>query len=467
MRMTRAWQHTTLRQRIGGALRRAGGVVLAALALLHATPAHAHEIPQQVAIRGFVQRDGTTLRLLLRVPLEAMRDVDFPLRDDGSLDLVRVRALLPEAARVWLVTAITITADGQAVPAPRITATRVALPNDRAFAQLATALASFSAAPLASEIIPWQQLLFDVALEYTLPSATAALVLHPDLATLGIRTTSVLHVVAPDGTERTLTYDGNPGAVALDPAWYQTAAQFLGTGFSHILGGLDHLLFVLGLVLPVRRWRSLMTLVSAFTLAHSLTLGAAVLGFTPGGRWFPPLVEVLIAASIVWLAIENIVLPEDRLASRWPVAFAFGLVHGFGFSFALADTLQFAGGNFASALLAFNAGVELGQVAVLVAALPLLWVLRRYTGAGREGLVTVVGSVLVAHSAWHWMTDRGEALAAHRGALAWPALDAAFALGAVRAALLAAVALAVALALRQILREPPRPAVPGAPNFTE
>jgi len=458
----------TLARRLATGWKIAHRVALVAFAFLPAaTPAQAHEIPQRVAIRGYVQRDGTTLRLLLRVPLEAMRDVDFPLRDDGSLDLVRVRALLPEAAQVWLVTAITITADGQAVPAPRITGTRVALPNDRAFAHLATARASFSAPPLGSDIIPWQQLLFDVALEYTLPSAHATLVLHPDLATLGIRTTSVLHVVTLNGTERTLTYEGNPGAVALDPAWYQTATQFVHTGFGHILGGLDHLLFVCCLVLPVRRWRSLVTLISAFTVAHSLTLGAAVLGVAPGGLWFPPLVEVLIAASIVWLAIENIVLPEDRLASRWPVAFVFGLVHGFGFSFALADTLQYAGGNLVSALLAFNTGVELGQIAVLAAALPLLWVVRRYAGAGRERLVTVVGSVLVAHSAWHWMTDRGEALAAHRGAVAWPSLDSAFALGALRAALLAAVALAVALALRQILREPRRPVVPGTPNFSE
>ncbi len=424
--------------------------------LLASPPLRAHEIPQRVAIRGFVEQQGTTLRLMLRVPLEAMRDTDFPLRDDGSLDLVRARTLLPEAAQVWLVNAITLTADGRTLPAPRITGTRLALPADRSFDGLATARASFTTPPLESEIIQWQQVLFDVALEYTLPSATATLVLRPDLATLGIRTTSVLHVVDAEGGARTLTYDGNPGAVALDPAWYQTFAQFVRTGFGHILGGFDHLLFVFCLVLPVRRWRALITIVTAFTLAHSLTLAAAVLGFTPGALWFPPLVEVLIAASIVWLAIENVVLPDERLTARWPVAFGFGLVHGFGFSFALADTLQFAGGNLASALLAFNVGVELGQLTVLAAALPLLWVVRRYAGAGRERLVTIVGSVIVAHSAWHWMVERGTALAAHRDALAWPALDARFALGAMRAALLVAVALAVALAMRQILRVPRR-----------
>ncbi len=414
--------------------------------------ARAHEIPERVAIRGYVQQEGRVLRLLLRVPLEAMRDVDFPLRDDGSLDLVGVRPLLPQAAQVWLVNAIRLTADGGTLPTPRITGTHVALPNDRAFDTFAGARTSFTMPPAEREVIRWQQVLFDVALEYTLPSAQVRLELHPELATLGVRTTSVLHVVKADGSERLLTYDGNPGAVDLDPAWYHTVARFIGVGYRHILGGYDHLLFVLCLVLGVRRWQSLVAIVTAFTLAHSITLAGAALGVGPDALWFPPLVEVVIAASIVWLAIENVVLPEARLAARWPVAFGFGLVHGFGFSFALANTLQFAGGNLVSALLAFNVGVELGQLTVLVAALPLLWLLRRHAGAGRDRLVTIAISVLVAHEAWHWLEARWGALAEYRGSFTWPVPDGMFALAVMRMALLAAVAVAAALALRQILR---------------
>lgn len=424
--------------------------------LLAATRATAHEIPERVAVRAFVQHDGTVLRLLVRVPLEAMRDVDFPLRDDGSLDLVRVRALLPAAAETWIVNSIRLTADGEPVAAPRIMGTRVALPNDRAFESLASARAAFLATPHGTEIISWQQVLLDVALEYTVPSAEARLVLHPALATLGIRTTSVLRIVGRDGEERLLTYEGNPDAVVLDPTWYDTASQFVRSGFLHSLGGIDHLLFVLCLVLPLRRWQSLVTIVTAFTVAHSLTLGAAALGLTPTALWFPPLIEVLIAASILWLALENIVLSEERLAVRWPIAFGFGLVHGFGYSFALGETLQFAGGNLVSALAAFNVGVELGQLGALMLAIPVLWLVRQYAGAGRDRIITVVGSVLVAHTAWHWVGERGRELAAHRGALAWPVLDATFALGAMRVALLAAVAVAVALAMRQILRLPRR-----------
>lgn len=431
--------------------------MLAALCLLSsASPLLAHEIPGRVAVRAFVRRDGATLHLVLRVPLESMRDVDFPIRGDGTLDLVRVRTLLPEAAQIWLVDAIAITADGRALQAPRMTGTRIALPNDRAFETYAGARAEFGIPPLDSGIVQWKQTLLDVALEYTLPDSNAALVLHPNLAHLGVRTTSVLRVIAADGTERDLAYEGNPESVALNPAWYSTFAQFVRNGFRHILGGIDHLLFVLCLVLPVRRWQSLIAIVTAFTVAHSLTLGAAALGFTPTALWFPPLVEALIAVSIVWLAIENVVLSEDRLAARWPIAFGFGLVHGFGFSFALGQTLQFAGGNLVSALLAFNVGVELGQITALAVALPLLWLVHRYAGAGRDRIVTIVGSVIVGHSAWHWMTERGAVLAEHRGKLAWPSLDAAFALGAMRLALLAAIALAIAVLMRQIFRLPRR-----------
>ena len=452
-----AMMHQRARQ--GGGRRIAAGwavarrLACAAAALLLLAPAsRAHEIPQRVAIRGYVQRDSTSLRLLLRVPLEAMRDVDFPLDGTGALDLVGARALLPDAAQVWLVNAIRITANGQPLAPARITGTRLALPGDLAFDQFTTARAAFMQPPVDSVRIAWQQVLFDVALEYTVPSPSARLVLHPDLASLGIRTTSLLHIVDAAGAVRTLTYEGNPEAVPLNPAWYQTALQFLRSGFLHILGGFDHILFVLCLVIGVRGVRALVATVTAFTVAHSITLIAAAMGVIPDRLWFPPLVEVLIAASIVWVALENIVLPADRLEGRWAVAFVFGLVHGFGFSFALGNTLQFAGGNLVSALLAFNTGVELGQLGVLAAAVLVLWALRRYAGATRERVLVIVLSVVVAHTAWHWMTARGEALAAHRGSLSWPAADAATALLAMRFALLGAVALAVGLSMRQILR---------------
>jgi hypothetical protein len=100
------------------------------------------------------------------------------------------------------------------------------------------------------------------------------------------------------------------------------------------------------------------------------------------------------------------------LKRRWLVTFAFGLVHGFGFSFALRETLQFAGSHLLTSLLAFNVGVELGQLLVLVVLIPALGLLFRYVVAERLG--TIILSAIVAHTAWHWMTERFGALRQYR-----------------------------------------------------
>src|SRR5207253_531294 len=167
----------------------------------------------------------------------------------------------------------------------------------------------------------------------------------------------------------------------------------------------------------------------------------------PDALWFPPLIETLIATSIVYMALENIVFaaeeqpqstqrsqsrvfsaelhPNDgssterkisavsassavalragALKRRWLVTFAFGLVHGFGFSFALRQTLQFAGSHLLTSLLSFNIGVELGQLLVLVLLIPMLHVFFRFAVAERTG--TIILSALIAHTGWHWMLD--------------------------------------------------------------
>lgn len=410
-----------------------------------------HEIPERVALRAWAIPRGDSLVLLLRVPLEAMRDLDFPERPDGALALGRVRPLLDDAARTWLAPFAVLRADGEALPTPAVTGARIALPDDRAFDDAATAAASFAQPPLGDSVaIPWRQASFDVALTFAIPEADARLALDLRLARLGVRTLSVVHLVQADGGVRTLSYTGDVGSVPLAPRWWENLWRFLDEGFRHILGGLDHLLFVFCLVLPLRRWRPLVAIVTAFTVAHSITLGAAALGAVPTALWFPPLVEALIALSIIWLTVENVLLPAERLEGRWRTAFAFGLIHGFGFSFALRERLQFAGGDLVVALTAFNLGVEAGQLLVVALALAALAALRRQIPEARHHLLVWVGSAFVAHTAYHWATERLGDFRAHEVALAWPTLDAAFWLAVVQTALVACVALAAALGLRQL-----------------
>jgi len=101
-------------------------------------------------------------------------------------------------------------------------------------------------------------------------------------------------------------------------------------GFFHILDGTDHLLFLFCLVIPFRRFRALIPVVTAFTVAHSITLIASAYNLAPDALWFPPLIETLIAMSIVYMALENIV-GGATVQRRWMITFGFGLVHGFGF----------------------------------------------------------------------------------------------------------------------------------------
>jgi uncharacterized membrane-anchored protein YitT (DUF2179 family) len=206
------------------------------------------------------------------------------------------------------------------------------------------------------------------------------------------------------------------------------------------------LLFLFCLVIPARSVRSLVPVVTAFTIAHSITLISSAFGFTPTALWFPSLIETLIALSIVYMAVENML--GAKLHRRWWIVFCFGLVHGFGFSFILADRMQFAGSHLLSALLAFNVGVELGQLLVLVIVVPLLRLAFARLPSEKVGLI--VFSVIPAHSAWHWLTERGGELLQYRWE--WPTLDAAFLAAAMRWAMLAIASGGVLWALHEAFK---------------
>lgn len=413
---------------------------LLALLIGAALPAAAHDIPSDVRVLAFVKPEGQTLQVLVRVPLGAMNEVDLPLRGPGYLDLARADAALRVAAQLWFVDNLTLYADGVPLPTPTLVATRVSLAADRSFTSWDTALAQLRAPPIAPGTdLYWKQQHFDLLLQYGLPSPQAAqpaLAIDPRLARMGLKVVTALRFLPPGGPERAFEWHGNPGLVHLDPRWHQAAWRFVQQGFEHILDGSDHLLFLVCLVIPLRRWRPLVVMATAFTVAHSITLAATALDLAPGGLWFAPLVEVLIAASIVLLALENIVgTATERW--RWILAFVFGLVHGFGFAFALKDSLQFAGQHLALSLLAFNLGVEAGQLAVLALLLALRTLLWRHLP---ERPAILLLSVVVAHTAWHWLTERWAVLVQ----FPWPVIDAGAMAGLLRW-LMAALVLALAL----------------------
>src|SRR6266481_7817781 len=391
-------------------------LLLVALLLLLPWRAPAHDIPNDVTIQAFVKPEGAHLHLLVRVPLKAMRDVNFPERGPGYLDLSRARALLPEAATVWIADFIEVYENDTRLSKPQIVATRISLPSDRSFTSYDEALTHVTGPPLSNDTnVYWDQTMLDVLFEYPIQSDQSRFSIHPALARLGLRVVTVLRFLPAGGGVRALEFTGDPGVIRLDPRWHQAALRFVNLGFFHILDDTDHLLFLLCLVIPFRRLAALVPVVTAFTITHSITLIASAYNLAPSFLWFPPLIETLIATSIVYMALENIA-GTTSLQRRWMMAFGFGLVHGFGFSFALRESLQFAGSHLLTSLLSFNVGVELGQLLVLMLLIPVLQLLFRYGVAERMG--TIILSALVAHTAWHWMLDRGHVLAQFR--FEWP-----------------------------------------------
>lgn len=173
---------------------------------------------------------------------------------------------------------------------------------------------------------------------------------------------------------------------------------YVGLGVEHIIGGIDHLLFLLALLALSRGVWPTVKIVTAFTVAHSITLSLAALGLVH----IPArLVEPLIAASIVWVAVENLVAPAG-VGRRWLIAAAFGLVHGLGFASALTE-LDLSRETLVRALIGFNVGVELGQMVFVAVVLPpLAWASR----PGRLPRLPQILSVVVAVVGAVWLVER-------------------------------------------------------------
>ena len=188
-------------------------------------------------------------------------------------------------------------------------------------------------------------------------------------------------------------------------SWFAAAQRYLLLGIEHILGGIDHLLFVFGLMLLVRSGWMLVKTITAFTIAHSITLGLATLGIVeaPGAP-----VEAAIALSIVFVAVEIVHARQGRMGLAaghpWIVAFGFGLLHGFGFAGALSK-IGLAPGEIPIALLFFNVGVEIGQL-IFIALVISLWWLARQVRIQVPGWSEAIPIYALGTMATFWFVER-------------------------------------------------------------
>jgi len=215
-------------------------------------------------------------------------------------------------------------------------------------------------------------------------------------------TDALVHVVFANGNSWTARLTpSEPSAVipASQSAW-AVFATYVRHGIEHIAFGFDHLLFVAALMLIVRDWRKLVKAITAFTAAHSVTLTCATLGWVtlPSAP-----VEAMIAISIVLVAAEVVNMERGQLSLAiirpWVVAFAFGLLHGFGFAGALVE-LGLPRGDIPLALLAFNVGVELGQLAFIAVILTALYSIRQVITIPRQAIVASAYAIGIVAAFW-------------------------------------------------------------------
>ena len=331
----------------------------------------------------------------------ALRDLDFALGldadGDGQITWGEVRSRHDEIA-AYASARLALRGDGEPCTL-QVGAQQVDSHTDGAYSVLPLRVAC---APAAGAALPQS-----LELGYTL------------FADLDPQHRGLLKLVTPSGT-RTAVLGPQAsrqsfalGAAEAGSTWAQFVT-FLREGVWHIWIGFDHILFLLALLLPAvgvwraRRWQpvdrlatagwDVLRIVTAFTVAHSVTLSLATLGWVSlPSRW----VESAIAASVVLAALNNIwPLFQGR---RWLVAFAFGLIHGFGFASVLAD-LGLPSDALVLALVGFNVGVELGQLAIVAVFLPLAFWLRHTAFYGRG--VRVGGSLLIALLAAVWLAER-------------------------------------------------------------
>lgn len=209
-------------------------------------------------------------------------------------------------------------------------------------------------------------------------------------------------------TERLLSSNSDSVTIQMSPAEPKTDitkgnsfADFLVMGVKHIWTGYDHLLFLFGLLIVTRDFASSIKIITCFTMAHSITLAVATLSLI---QFSSRIVEPLIAASVVYVGIENLFRGDDP-KGRWLLTFGFGLIHGFGFASVLRELgVGVNGSGIAVPLVSFNLGVEVGQVAIAALVLPVIWKLRE-----KPAFIThwvPACSVLVALLGGYWFVQR-------------------------------------------------------------
>ncbi|HEX7649095.1 MAG TPA: HupE/UreJ family protein [Noviherbaspirillum sp.] len=235
------------------------------------------------------------------------------------------------------------------------------------------------------------------------PGAVDSLQLHADFFEAPATADSqlVMRVLKGSDTDATIMSRHRTDYRFFSGTWH-TFMSFVATGMEHILLGADHLMFLLTVLVVGMGWRYWLSVITSFTVAHSITLTLAALDIV---KVPATVVEPLIAASIVLLAIDNLRRGQSATRHRVPLVFACGLLHGLGIASALTEA-GLTEGHRTLGLLGFNLGVELGQMLFVVALLALVWLVRRTFRVDLQEKVVLACSLVAAFAGAGWMVQR-------------------------------------------------------------
>jgi hypothetical protein len=351
-------------------------------------------------LEAFVKPEEGHLQLLVRVPLVLLEGLALPKRGPGYLDLARIDDRLREAATA-VGRQIELFEDGTRLsPTPK--EVRISLLSDQSFRSYADALAHLQGArlPLTTDLF-WNQGFFDARLEYPIQSARSNFSVRTNVAPeLGRRLRLQLQFLPASGVVRTYELQGRSGAVPLDPRWHEAAWIFIKSGVVDSFA-VDRLAFLVCLIAPFRRFRSLLAVVMVLAGLQAATLTVGAWGAVSDAHWLPPLLDTCFGIAIVLLAIENVVAPSLR--RRWFVSALIGALSGFGLAHVLADHWQFAGAHPVLSLVSFNLGIALGEVIALALLFVVLGVLFTHVLGTRAGMIVL--SLILGNVGWHWMTE--------------------------------------------------------------
>lgn len=374
--------------------------LIALPALSRAALANGSDLPAAIVLPAYLAQDGDRLHLIVRVPLVLLTSFAFPRRGPGYLDLAHLDPKLREAA-VATGRQIEVAEDGVSLK-PVVVKARVSPLADRSFTDHAHAKALVEGPPLPPETdLFWDQGFFDTELDYTLHATSAALSLRVNVAPeLGRRLALRLQFLPAAGAARTYDLPGGTGWVPLTPQWFEAVWTFVRTGFVNAFGR-ERLVFLLCLVAPFIRFRSVVAVILAMAAAQAITLTAVAEGAVAERPWLPAIVASVTCVVSLLLAIGNLGSPSLR--RRWLVAALVGGLAGFGLGGVLAGQFQFAGEHPFVAMLSYNAGVVFGEVVALAIAFVALRALFATAFGATVGVIIV--SALLALLAWQWTAD--------------------------------------------------------------